>query len=310
MPPAYLLVSHGSSDKRHQAGLANLASMVRHCLEQPRRGERLRRSPHSPEVMTRLATYQGYRHPLSQKNAAISALAYGDARISRPVPPLVGTATLEGAPISLAEQIEIFARRVMAQGVRHLVIVPVFLLAGVHVKEDLPREIQQAKESLPDRICITCTPYLGSDVGFKQFVANRLKTVSAERCLLIAHGSKRSGGNRSVQQLSTLLNAELAFWSVPPDLEGQVLNLIAEGYQSLAIAPFFLFPGDITDAITHRTEAIAEQFPTVSFRLLSPLGTSADLGKVVAKLALESLPGPQNVPWETDLASLGRVINQ
>jgi len=217
-----------------------------------------------------------------------------------PASPLVGTATLEATQIPLSQQIEAFARRVWAQGIRQVVIVPLFLLAGVHVKEDLPREIAAAQHRLPARQRLLCTAHLGSQPSFKQFVAARLGTTTADRCLLLAHGSRRAAGNRSVQQLGAVLDAEVAFWSVQPDLETQVLNLMQQGHRHIAIAPYFLFPGGITDAITHRTEALAERFARLSLRLLPPLGTSADLGKTVAEIALSL---PYAVPmqtWERD----------
>jgi sirohydrochlorin ferrochelatase len=226
-----------------------------------------------------------------------------------PPTPLVGTATLEVSVVPLAQQIETFARRVMAQGVRQVVIIPLFLLAGVHVKEDLPREIAAAAAQLPARMRLICTPFLGSDATFKRFVANRLSTSRADRCLLVAHGSRRPAGNRSVKQLAAILDAEVAFWSVPPDWEAQVLELMQQGHQHIAIAPYFLFPGSITDAITRRTEELAERLPKLWLRLLAPLGTSAELGQVVAEMALslphECPPGE----WETEpLAMTGNGI--
>jgi len=135
--------------------------------------------------------------------------------------------------------------------------------------------------------------YLGSQGQFKQYVAARLAKTNADRCVLLAHGSRRTAGNRVIQQLGKALDTEVAFWSVPPDLETQVSHLMQQGHQHIAIAPFFLFPGGITDAITRQTEQIAEHLPKLSLRLLSPMGASSDLSKVVAALALAA---PHRLP--------------
>ena len=245
MRTAYLLVSHGSSDPRHQANLTRLAQEVRRHLGRWHRGAHMTLSTESP---------------------------------------IVGTATLEAAEQSLAEQIVQFSRRLSPLGIQQLVIMPLFLLAGIHVKEDLPAEIGYAQQQLRSGLQLKCLTYLGSRPQFKQHVAARIARTEADRCLLLAHGSRRPAGNRAIQQLGRGLDTDVAFWTVAPDLETQVYQLMQRGHRRIAIAPFFLFPGSITDAITHRTEQIAEHLPKLSLRLLSPLGTSSDLGAVIADI--------------------------
>ncbi|MEM6521095.1 MAG: sirohydrochlorin chelatase [Cyanobacteria bacterium P01_C01_bin.70] len=299
MRTAYLLVSHGSADPRHQAGLARLAQGMRqHLRRWSRREQTADKStlPHSQEPVN--TVLPSSLPPLS----TIQTLPFR----SRPQAPaldlspfLVGTATLEAAKTSLAEQIATFAQGALLQGADQVVIVPLFLLAGVHVREDLPAEIAAAQMQLPANLQLSCLPYLGSHGQFKQYVAARLAKTKANRCVLLAHGSSRTAGNQVIQQLGKLLDTDVAFWSVPPDLETQVYNLMQQGCQHITIAPFFLFPGGITDAITRRTEQIAEHLPKLSLRLLSPLGTSSDLGKVTAEIALGMPHGLSTQRWQT-----------
>lgn len=282
---AYLLVSHGSSDPRHQAGLSRLAKGMRQHLS------RLLREEYQPAAAV-LHGRPGVGHPfLSSSSIApgnlteIAPQPFAHSRLLSPDAIIVGTATLEANELPLSQQIVNFAQQMVAQGIRQVVVIPLFLLAGIHVKEDLPQELAAARSQLPSRLRLNCMPYLGSQASFQQFVAHRLTKTDAERCVLLAHGSRRSAGNRAIQQLGKGLNAEVAFWSVAPDLETQVYDLMRRGYQKITIAPYFLFPGSITDAITRRTEELAEQFPKLSLRLLSPLGISADLSKAIAELA-------------------------
>ena len=58
-----------------------------------------------------------------------------------------------------------------------------------------------------------------------------------------------------------------------------------QGHQRIAILPYFLFSGGITDALTQRMEELAERFPKVTFRLLPPIGASRDLADLVIDLA-------------------------
>ena len=295
MHSAYLLVSHGSSDPRHQAGLSRLAKGMRqHLTEllqeacQPMTAANGRVD--TPSLLSSRGIPQG-------EFTSVTSKALTPSRVCLPDVPLIGTATLEANDSPLSRQIEAFAQDALAQGVRQVVIVPLFLLAGVHVKEDLPQEINQARANLPLRMRLICMPHLGDQNGFKQYVMRRLAKTEAERCVLLAHGSRRSAGNRAIQKLATTLNTDVAFWSVAPDLETQVYEMIRRGCQHIAIAPYFLFPGGITDAITRRTEELAERLPKLSLRLLPPVGTSADLGNVVAEVALSMLHGLPQPTW-------------
>ncbi|WP_039728281.1 sirohydrochlorin chelatase [Leptolyngbya iicbica] len=267
MRTAYLLVSHGSSDPRHQAGLTRLAQGVRQQLSRGHQSTQITIRPESAPWRS--------RPPAADLDTES---------------PIVGTATLEAAEQSLAEQIVQFSRSLSQLDIQQLVIVPLFLLAGIHVKEDLPAEIGCAQQQLRSGVSIKCLPYLGSRPQFKQHIATRIAKTKADRCLLLAHGSRRPAGNRAIQQLGRGLDTDIAFWTVPPDLETQVYHLMQRGHQHIAIAPFFLFPGSITDAITHRTEQIAEHLPKLSLRLLSPLGTNSELGAVIADIIQSAWP--------------------
>ena len=190
---------------------------------------------------------------------------------------IVGTACLELSARTLSEQIYEFAQRLIAAGVTELKMLPVFLMSGVHVMEDIPAEIRAAKELLGDKLTLTVCPHLGSHPQIADVLAQRLAAVSGERSLLVAHGSRRPKGNRIIKGLAKRLNTAVAYWATPPDIETQVIELMQQGCQKLTILPYFLFAGGITDAITHRTEELAERFPKIQFRLLPTLGATHEV---------------------------------
>ncbi|MEM9120567.1 MAG: CbiX/SirB N-terminal domain-containing protein [Cyanobacteria bacterium P01_F01_bin.56] len=299
MRTAYLLVSHGSSDPRHQAGLTRLARGVRQHLGRLSRSAQAAISHHGSVSSTESLAVT-LPSALESQNSDPEPVLFRSRSHPQGLAsnlPIVGTATLEAAEHSLATQIVQFTQRIAPQDVQQLVIIPLFLLAGVHVKEDLPAEIAAAQQQLSAGLKVKCLPYLGGRQPFKDYVAARLAKTKADRCVLLAHGSRRTAGNRAIQQLGQGLNADVAFWAVAPDLETQVYNLLQQGHQHIAIAPFFLFPGSITDTIIHRTEQIAEHLPKLSLRLLSPLGTSSDLSKVIAEIALTTSHRLSSLPW-------------
>jgi sirohydrochlorin ferrochelatase len=204
------------------------------------------------------------------------------AKISSEV--IVGTACLELAALSLSEQICEFGLRLRATGVRELKLVPVFLMSGVHVMEDIPKEIETAEKMLGESLELTLCSHLGSHDNISSVLENRLTSVDTEGSLLVAHGSRRKKGNRAIQALAKRINTKVAYWATPPDIESQVIELMQQGYQKLTILPYFLFSGGITDAIAHRTEELAERFPKVQFRLLPTLGATPEVANLVIDL--------------------------
>lgn len=197
---------------------------------------------------------------------------------------LVGTACLENSPLTLHEQICEFGRRAKAAGIEQLKLVPLFLMRGVHVMEDIPAEVSAAQQSLGEGLELSLCPHLGSHTGMTQLLSQKMTTLSSDGHLLVAHGSRRPKGNRKIESLAKHLGATVAYWSTPPDLETQVVNLMQQGCQRLVILPYFLFTGGITDAVIHLTEELAERFPKVCFRLLLPLGATPEIADLVADL--------------------------
>jgi sirohydrochlorin cobaltochelatase len=262
MLSAYLLVSHGSKDPRPAIAMQKIAKMI------------------SSKVAT---NYQNLEK-------------------------LIGTAYLELQPEPLHVQICEFVDRILQdrkqgdkgaggreqgnKGIRensstgevlvNLKILPLFLIPGVHVMEDIPQEVELAEKILGEKIKIDLLPYLGThpDLG-KLFTPPETE---GDARILISHGSRRAGFNQSVEILASSLNAIACYWAVPPNLETTIQQLVAAGKQKMTIIPYFLFAGGITDAIASHVEALKLQFPGVSLHLAAPLGASEDLANLIGDL--------------------------
>ncbi len=198
--------------------------------------------------------------------------------------PLVGTATLELADIPLHEQIRQFASVALADGCNQLQVLPLFLLPGVHVREDIPTEVALAQESLGKAVTIAQRPHLGDHPGLGRLLAMQWATVNADAKILLSHGSRRTGGNEPVEGTAKQLGAVAAYWSVPPSLEEQVQHLALTGHRRIAIVPYFLFSGGITDAIARRVTELQVQFPNLQLSLGEPIGASAELATLIVDL--------------------------
>lgn len=201
---------------------------------------------------------------------------------------LVATATLELAEQPLHQQILSTADLALATGYTRLCIVPLFLLPGVHTMDDIPAEVAIAQTQLANRILIDLCPYLGSHPGLLSLMQRQMHARACDRAtaqrILLSHGSRRPGGNHPVEAIATQLKASPAYWSVPPNLETRITQLIQTGSQEILILPYFLFPGGITDAIAHQIADFAQQFPNVALWVCPPIGNSPDLVELVLDL--------------------------
>ncbi|MBW4616316.1 MAG: sirohydrochlorin chelatase [Desmonostoc vinosum HA7617-LM4] len=245
MLSAYLLVSHGSRDPRPEIAMRQLAGLIRNKLD-------------------------------DSYNQAASA----NSVVSQPSDEkFVGVAYLEVVSKSLHEQIKQFAQN--AFECDRLKIIPLFLLPGVHVMTDIPAQVALAQQALGLDIKIELQPYLGSHPALEKLLAKSMTAIKTQAWILLAHGSRRPLSGQPVEAMAKELGAVVAYWSVPPSLELQVKDLIAAGYREIAILPYFLFPGGITDAIAQSTEKLKLQFPEVTFQLAEPLGANAELADLI-----------------------------
>jgi sirohydrochlorin cobaltochelatase len=324
VPTAYLLVSHGSRDPRPQIAMNRLAQLVREHLNVYDSGCHDTRLKISKKVGSALAAPIPIQsHALTKgtspagrlqvkpgqskfehlnkfehssklvsilersQPAKLSAVTTNVASVLKEQA-IVGTATLEGGALPLHQQIYEFGLRVKAAGITCLKIVPLFLMSGVHVIEDIPAEVMAAREWLGNALDITLCPHLGGHSKMSDLLRSKLGAAGSQGQLLIAHGSRRSKGNRAIESLTKSLGISVAYWAVEPNLETQVIHLMQQGCTRLRILPYFLFSGGITDAVIHRTEELAERFPKVDFHLLPPLGASPDLAEMVIELSKET----------------------
>ncbi|MGB3694069.1 MAG: sirohydrochlorin chelatase [Spirulinaceae cyanobacterium] len=254
---AYLLIFHGSRDPRPQIAGQRLAYLI-----QQRLGLVVQDTP-----------------PLSLQKQQPNSLAL----LNKTASPLIATAVLELGETSLHQSITQFALQAQQVGIKQVKILPMFLLAGVHVKEDIPNEIAVAQKNIPEEINLELLPYLGSNNDLKEILAHKFAQFPTSARILLSHGSRRLGGNQPVKAMASSLNAAVAYWSVEPNLQAQVTALEAIGHQKIAILPYFLFNGGITEAIATQFQQLQSNYTHLQLLLGEPLGTTTELADLVAE---------------------------
>ncbi len=161
-------------------------------------------------------------------------------------------------------------------------VMPLFLLPGVHVMDDIPAEIALAQAQCPT-VTIRQLPYLGSLPQLSQSLVNGF---NGSGRIVIAHGSRRSGGNQPVIELATALQALPAFWSVEPSLAIQVQDLYDRGHRTIEVLPYFLFEGSLTASIQQQLTAMRQTWPDLAITLLPTLAQQSGLIQLITAVLM------------------------
>lgn len=201
----------------------------------------------------------------------------------------VGSGTLEFHPQSLTEQLIHFCQG-LPPPCRHVKVLPLLLLSGNHVQQDIPMAIAQAQAILKTDYVLESLPYLGSHPQIQRLLQGNELVCAKIPWILMAHGSQRQGANPAIEKLAQTLGMYPAFWVGSPSLEEQVLALIATPHQRIGIVPYFLFPGRIADAIAEQAEQLELKFKPLTLALLPPLDSAPTLIALIVDLCLRSEP--------------------
>lgn len=255
---AYMLVFHGSKDARTQYSMQNLVSKVNTLL--------------------------------NDRNSGLPNLGIANMQISSPEKklPLVSIGELELAPLSLHEQIQQFALRAKLLQYGQVKVLPVFLLPGIHVEEDMYAEIERARIILGDRFEIHHLSYLGSYLDLTELLRHKFVAAEADARILISHGSTRVDGNRHIEQMAKRLGAVSTYCSVAPSLREKIEMAIVSGKKRIAIQPYLLFEGTIFNSIAREIATLQAEFPQVEILFGQPLGTIVEIAPLIVSQLLES----------------------
>ena len=249
MSSAYLLVSHGSRDRRPEIAMQQLAKLVHNKLSE-------NHNALNNEHQVGIAALEMNPQPLHEQIQQFAQSAFGDGWVG-------------------------IHQSKLSQNQNRIKIVPLFLLPGVHVMTDIPAEVALAQQAIGQDIMIELQPYLGSHPNLEKLLAKQIAAIKTEAWILLAHGSRRPGSKETVESMAASLGTVAAYWANPPSLESRVKELVAAGYKEIAILPYFLFTGGITDAIAASIEELKLQFSAVNFQLAQPLGASAELAELI-----------------------------
>ncbi|MCL6636449.1 MAG: sirohydrochlorin chelatase [Alicyclobacillus sp.] len=206
----------------------------------------------------------------------------------RELPPLA-TAYLELQQPSVPEAVQ----ALVEQGVKHVVVVPLLLLAAGHWHRDLPDLLAAAQAWTPG-VDLTLAAAVGPDPAFIRAAADRLQSVGFQPgdgqagVLWVTRGHRGLQALRDTARLERRLQALLRtpWWTHAtlagegPSLQQALATCAQWPVRHLYVLPYLWFPGRLTEQVV-RTVAAAQSSLPAFIHIAPPLG---DHPLIVAKM--------------------------
>ena len=175
-----------------------------------------------------------------------------------------------------------------------VVVVPVFLFAAGHVKNDIPLALARARSRHP-AVTFVAAPPLGAAPAV--IAAARARAIAAAAApartalVVVGRGSSDPDANAELYRAARLV-AEGAPWAcVLPAFAGvaapelpSALDLAARARpERIAVLPYLLFPGRVLSRLGEQVAAFTARAPWAPALLAEPIGADAVVDAVVAR---------------------------
>lgn len=257
----------------------------------------------------------GSREPASNAEFEAIASAY---RLARP------ELRVETAYVELARPLIADALAALAAELPRITVVPVFLFAAGHVKNDLPLAIAEARRAHP-RCQISAAPALGVHPALAELAFQRAAQCLPEDplaraktlVLVVGRGSSDPDANGDFCKLSRLIGEGRGLMQVVPTFIGitqprveDSLELVARVRPDrLVVLPYLLFAGRLVARLETQIEAFVSRYPWIHTELAPHLGSDERLLALIDERAQNARSGASNLAcdncqYRTDVAGI------
>ncbi|HLZ72427.1 MAG TPA: precorrin-3B C(17)-methyltransferase [Dehalococcoidia bacterium] len=202
-------------------------------------------------------------------------------------------------------------RRLVAGGARRLTVMPLFLGAATHQKNDVPAALHWLRAQ-HGALQFDCAAPLGAHAA----VADTLAQRALEACmaagpdgsawqpretalLLVGRGSHDPDSNGELFKTARLVTEGRRFALVEscfialtePDVAAGVDRCARLGARRVVLAPQLLFPGVLVERTRRLALALAARYPELSLRAAAPLGAAPPMLDLVLERIREARAG-------------------
>lgn len=205
------------------------------------------------------------------------------------------------------------ALRDLAQQVDSIVVLPLFLFAAGHVKNDIPLALSQARQDFPT-VRFTVAHALGVHPNLVDLAFERARTAlegareaTKTAVIVVGRGSSDPDANGDFCKVVRLLaeGREIGwvmpcFIGVTRPLFEETLELVARARpERIVVVPYFLFSGRLISRIREQMEAFQARYPWIKTELAPHLGSDDRLLKLMDERLCEAMEGERPLPCDT-----------
>ncbi len=234
---------------------------------------------------------------------------------------------VEVAYVELARPLVADALATLLPETRRLVVVPLFLFAAGHVKNDIPLAVDGARARFPGTD-IVVAPHLGVHPALVSMawdrVASAIPDDPAARArtllLVVGRGSSDPDANgdfckvaRLVGEGRGLLNVEPTFIGIAAPKTAQSLELVARMRPDrLVVLPYLLFAGRLVAKLEADVREFSARHPWIRAAVAPHLGEDPRLFSLIEERVASALARTAVLPCDTCQyrAPIGAVVNQ
>jgi sirohydrochlorin ferrochelatase/(2Fe-2S) ferredoxin len=251
----------------------------------------------SPAV---LVVGHGSRDPRANGEFEAFVASYGARRGA-----IVRHGYIELAKPSLAEALDL-----IAQEAKHVVVLPLFLFAAGHVKNDVPLALDAARARWPD-VRFDVAPALGVHPSLAAVAFDRAASVGEADAKTIAvvvgRGSSDPDANGDFFKAARLMaegrgwmGVELAFLGITRPLFPDALERAARARPDrIVVIPYLLFAGRLIEKLKEGIATFAERYPWIRTSLAPHMGHDDRIFAVLDERVTQAEDGTAPLPCDS-----------
>jgi sirohydrochlorin ferrochelatase/(2Fe-2S) ferredoxin len=203
----------------------------------------------------------------------------------------------------------------LAKEAGEVVVVPLFLFAACHIKNDVPLALTRARRKFPHVRFAAGSP-LGVHPDLAQLAFERAASVapmgadvSRTALVVVGRGSSDPDANgdfcklvRLAAEGRGLMLAEASFTGITRPRLTETLEHVARAQPDrIVVVPYLLFPGRLLDKLRDEIAQFAHRYPWTRAVLARPLGADDRLLALLDERAQQAQSGQAPLPCDTCL---------
>lgn len=206
-------------------------------------------------------------HGTRSKTGLQELIAFIQQVIDRSEAPIQEISFLELADPTIADGF----RRCVERGATEITVVPLFLLAAAHIKEDIPKTLKEISKQFPHVVLQLADPFGVHDClldGIAELIKDIAVEVSVNDSLLIVgRGSSDPAIQLAFDQIASGLQQRLGVKRIsvcflaacrPTFVEG-IEGIIEETSERIIVVPYLLFSGLLLNEIQQKVRRLQKQ---------------------------------------------------